>query len=104
MKHLLFGMTLLTLCSCIWVDLTEEANNIRVLTADQLESDCIQTGTTHVEVLNRVILERAASNILLELQALARNQAAERGDDTIVATTPVENGEQDYTLYLCIPD
>jgi hypothetical protein len=104
MKNLFICSTLLSLCSCVWVDLTEEANNVRILTADQLESTCVQTGTTHVEVLNRIILERAASNVLLELQALARNQAAERGDDTVVATTVVEDGEQDYALYKCIPD
>ncbi|MBN4075052.1 MAG: hypothetical protein COA71_02890 [SAR86 cluster bacterium] len=104
MKHLFFSMTLLTLCSCIWVDLSEDGSNVRVLTQNQLGSSCVQTGTTHVEVLNRVILERAASNILLELQALARNQAAERGDDTVVATTSVVDGEQDYALYRCIPE
>ncbi|MDG2090512.1 MAG: DUF4156 domain-containing protein [Gammaproteobacteria bacterium] len=104
MKLLLIGITMLTLCSCVWVDLSEEATNVRVVTADQLGSTCMQTGTTHVEVIDRVILERAASNVLLELQALARNQAAERGDDTIVATSAVVNGEQDYALYRCIPD
>lgn len=41
---------------------------------------------------------------MLELQALARNQATERGDDTVVATTVVMDGEQDYALYRCIPE
>ncbi len=104
MKTLFFALCVVTLCSCIWVDLTDQGANVRVLTADQLEPSCRQTGTTHVEVINRVILERAASNVLLELQALARNQAAERGDDTIVAMTAVVDGEQDYALYKCIPD
>ncbi|MGA1742336.1 MAG: DUF4156 domain-containing protein [Pseudohongiellaceae bacterium] len=104
MKQLFFSITLLTLSSCVWVDLDDEAANVRVVTQDQLGSTCVQTGTTHVEVLDRVILERAASNILLELQTLARNQAAERGDDTIVATSPIVDGEQDYALYRCIPD
>jgi hypothetical protein len=104
MKQLFFSMTVLALCSCVWVDLSEEAANVRVVTRDQLGSSCVQTGTTHVEVLDRVILERAASNVLLELQALARNQAAERGDDTVVAISPIEDGEQDYALYRCIPD
>ena len=104
MKQLFFSTTLLMLCSCVWVDLSEEAANVRIVTQDQLGSSCMRTGTTHVEVLDRVILERAASNILLELQTLARNQAAERGDDTVVAISPVVDGEQDYALYRCIPD
>ena len=104
MKLLFIGMTFMTLCSCVWVDLSEDAANVRVVTADQLGSTCKQTGTSHVEVLDRVILERAASNVLLELQALAKNQAADRGDDTIVATSAIVNGEQDYALYRCIPD
>lgn len=104
MKLILSSLALLTLCSCTWVDLSEEGSNVRVVTQDQLGPSCVRTGTTHVEVLDRVILERAASNVMLELQALARNQAAERGDDTIVAITPVVDGEQDFALYRCIPD
>jgi hypothetical protein len=98
------SIVLLTLSSCVWVDLTDEGSNVRVLTQDQLGSTCVRTGTTRVEVLDRVILERAASNVMLELQALARNEAAERGDDTVIATSPVEDGEQTFALYRCIPD
>tara|TARA_R110000824_G_scaffold336_11_gene2360 strand:- start:4704 stop:5018 length:315 start_codon:yes stop_codon:yes gene_type:complete len=104
MKLILSGLALLTLCSCTWVDLSEQGSNVRVVLQNQLGPSCTRTGTTHVEVLDRVILERAASNVMLELQALARNQAAERGDDTIVAISPVVDGEQDFALYRCIPE
>ena len=104
MKTILIAFISFSLCGCIWVDLSDEASNVRVLESDQLEPACVQTGTTHVEVLNKFILERAASNVMLELQALARNQATERGDDTVVATTVVMDGEQDYALYRCIPE
>lgn len=98
------GLVLLTLSSCVWVDLTEEGSNVRVVTEDQLGSSCRRTGTTHVEVMDRVILERASSNVMLELQALARNEAARRGDDTVVAISPIVDGEQDYALYRCLPE
>ena len=103
MKSLFACCALLLLSSCVWVDLTDEEVEVRVLTADQLEPSCRRTGRTRVEVVDRVILERAASNVMLELQALARNEAAERGDDTVVATSPVEDGEQTFDLYRCIP-
>ncbi len=104
MKILFIFAIALTLCSCTWVDTSEEGSNVRVVTAEELGSSCVRTGSTHVEVIDRVILQRAASNVMLELQALARNQAAERGDDTIVATSPVLDGERDYALYRCIPE
>lgn len=104
MKLILSSMALLTLCSCTWVDLSEQGSNVRVVLQNQLGPSCVRTGTTHVEVLDKVILERAASNVMLELQALARNQAAARGDDTIVAISQVVDGEQDYALYKCIPN
>lgn len=98
------AITLLGLSGCVWVDLTDEGGNVRVVTMEELGSSCRRTGTTRVEVVDRIILERAASNVMLELQALARNEAAERGDDTIVATSPIEDGEQTFALYRCIPD
>ena len=104
MKILLIAAITLMLGSCTWVDTTEEGSNVRVVTAEELGSSCVRTGTTHVEVVDRVILQRAASNVMLELQALARNQAAERGDDTIFATSPIVDGERDYALYRCIPE
>tara|TARA_A100001391_G_scaffold199356_2_gene182220 strand:- start:1819 stop:2133 length:315 start_codon:yes stop_codon:yes gene_type:complete len=104
MKHLIGLSALLLLGSCVWVDVTEEGSNVRVISQDQLGSSCTRTGRTRVEVVDRVILERAASNVMLELQALARNEAAESGDDTIVATSPVQDGEQTYDFYRCIPD
>ena len=104
MKILSISIVMLTLCSCTWVESSEEGANVRVVTEDELGSSCVRTGTSHVEVVDRIILQRAASNVMLELQALARNQAAERGDDTIVATSPIVDGERDYALYKCIPD
>jgi hypothetical protein len=101
MKLLYIASTMMILTACTWVDLTPEGSNVRVITQQELSSSCVRTGATHVSVLDRVLLERASSAILLELQALARNQAAERGDDTVVATSSIVEGEQDFDLYRC---
>ena len=93
MKILSISIVMLTLCSCTWVDTSEEGANVRVVTEDELGSSCVRTGTSHVEVVDRIILQRAASNVMLELQALARNQAAERTNLTRRRTqcmTPAE--------------
>ncbi len=103
MKILFISTVILALCSCTWVKTSEEGSNVRVVTEDELGSSCVRTGSTHVEVVDRVVLQRANSNVMLELQALARNRAAARGDDTIVATSPGVDGERDYALYRCIP-
>jgi len=70
-----------------------------VLQINQITS-CTQTGSTTVEVVNKVVVNRSPDKVALELRSLARNRAADRGD-TIVAMTPVTDGEQTFNIYRC---
>lgn len=87
------------LSSCTWVRLTSAGENVAVLTASEV-SGCTRTGTTTVEVRDKVLLERDAEKVALELRTLARNRAADRGD-AIVPSTQVEDGEQTFIIYRC---
>lgn len=90
---------LVTLSACTWVKLTPEGENVAVLTQAEV-ANCTRTGTTTVEVRDKVVLERNAEKVAQELRTLARNRAADRGD-SIVPSTGVEDGEQTFVIYRC---
>jgi uncharacterized lipoprotein YmbA len=99
MRLLLVIAAALLLGACSLVKLTPGGENVAVLQLDQVSS-CTQTGTTTVSVVNKVVVNRSPEKVALELRSLARNRAADRGD-TIVATTPVTDGEQTFNIYRC---
>ena len=99
-----FRITLLTtvtviLSSCVWIKLTPEGENVAVLTSSDVTS-CERTGTTTVEVLDKVLLERNPEKVEQELRTLARNRAAGRGD-AIVPGSGIDDGEQLFVIYRC---
>ena len=63
-------------------------------------ANCTRTGTTTVEVEDKVLVQRNPEKVSRDLRTLARNRAADRGD-TIVPSTAVENGVQTYIIYRC---
>lgn len=87
------------LSSCVWVKLTPEGENVAVLTQSEVAS-CERTGTTTVEVMDKVLLERNPEKVERELRTLARNRAAGRGD-AIVAGSGIDDGEQMFVIYRC---
>lgn len=92
-------IALFLLTSCTWVRLSAAGENVAVLTATEV-ANCTRTGTTTVSVRDKVVLERDADKVALELRTLARNRAADRGD-AIVPATRVDDGEQTFTIYRC---
>lgn len=95
-------LAVLFLGGCTWVDLTEQGQNVAILPAEEVE-ECIRVGETTVSVVDKVILSRSDEKVETELQTLARNTAAERAADSIVATSPVQDGTRDYDIYRCRP-
>lgn len=99
MRTILAISALLLLSACSFVKLTPAGENVAVLQLNQV-STCMQTGSTTVSVVNKVVVNRSPDKVALELRSLARNRAADRGD-TIVAMTPVTDGEQTFNIYRC---
>lgn len=99
MRILLAISSLLLLSACSLVKLTPGGDNVAVLQISEISS-CTATGSTTVSVLNKVVVNRSPDKVALELRSLARNRAADRGD-TIVAMTPVTDGEQTFNIYRC---
>ena len=98
-KSIGISACVLLLSSCTWVKLTAAGENVAVLTQAEVAS-CTRTGTTTVEVRDKVLFERDPEKVAQELRTLARNRAADRGD-AIVQSTRVENGEQTFIIYRC---
>ena len=51
---------------------------------------------------NIAVIKRSAKKVQEELDALAKNEAAERGADSIVRTSKVIEGKQSFDLYRCL--
>ncbi|MCW8907111.1 MAG: DUF4156 domain-containing protein [Sedimenticola sp.] len=99
---LLISIVLLLATGCSWVKPTPEGEKVRVLDAGEV-TRCRELGSTTVSLLNRIAgIERDPEKVERELQILARNSAARAGGDTVVATSPVQNGEQRYAIYRCV--
>ena len=97
----ILGISLISviLSSCTWVKLTPDGENVAVLSQNEVAS-CERTGTTTVEVIDKVVLERNREKVEQELRTLARNRAAGRGD-AIVAASGIDDGEQMFVIYRC---
>jgi len=97
------GLCLAILLSgCSWVKPTPEGEKVRVLDADEV-TRCRELGSTTVSLLDRIAgIDRDPEKVEKELQILARNSAARIGGDTVVAISPVKQGEQRYAIYRCV--
>lgn len=105
MKKTLLIITLSLLVSaCTWVKITAEGEKVRVLTAEEA-SKCKKMGKTTVSLKDKIAgISRNKEKVKLELETLARNQAAKMGGDTIVPTSEIESGEQVFTVFKCVPN
>jgi len=91
------------LTACTWVDMTAQGEKVRVLSAEEVTA-CKRVGKTNVMTAAKVAgMERHAFKITEELNALARNSAAEMGGDTVVPVGEPVDGRQVYEVYHCMP-
>ena len=91
------------LAACTWVKTTPEGEAVRVAQASEV-GDCVYKGQVDSSLKSRIgPFERKPSKVALELETLARNEAALMGGDTVVAQTGVKDGRQEFGVYLCKP-
>jgi len=89
--------------ACTWVKTTPEGEAVRVAQASEV-GDCVRKGQVDSSLKSRIgPFERKPSKVALELETLARNEAALMGGDTVVAETGVKDGRQEFGVYLCKP-
>ena len=100
MKVVLLFVVLLTV-GCKWVKETEAGKNV-ALVKPAHAAYCELLGTTVARVKDSVgFIERGERKIADELIALAKNEAARLGGDSIIAKSGVSEGAQTFSIYKC---
>lgn len=103
--NILFFSLFLTgfLQACTWVELTAEGEKVRILALDEV-NQCERVGQTTSSTAAKVAgVPRHINAIQDELNALARNSAVNLGGDTIVPVDEIQEGQQTYQVYRCVP-
>lgn len=100
--YVLLAASIAIVCGCTWVKATPEAKKVRLVPADRV-ADCRRIGAVTTYTKDKIsVVGRKHNKVSQELETLAKNDAAKRGADTIVATTKVQDGQQDFALFRCL--
>lgn len=100
-RNTLFALTAFVIAGCTWVKPVPGADKVELVPA-KLASNCKDMGSVTVSALDSFGgLNRHDDEVAEDLLMLARNQAAEKGADTIIKLTPIENGEQKFGMRYC---
>ena len=87
---------------CVFVDVSEEARVVTVVTSEDEVAACEKKGTVGARTRARVgYARRSEETVALELERIARNEAVSLGANTLVPQGPVEEGRRRYDAYLC---
>ncbi len=89
--------------ACANPKLTHGGEKARILSSVEV-ANCQSRGSTTVSTRESILgIRRQDSVIEKELETLARNSAVNMGGDTVSAISVVEDGEQSFAVYRCIP-
>lgn len=92
----------MTLCACTWVKLTPGGEKVRVLSAAEVSS-CKKLGKTTTTLKDKIAgVSRGEKKVKQEMEALARNTAADMGGDTVVPVSEITDGRQTFEVYKCV--
>lgn len=101
MRLIALAALLPLLSACTWVELSPQANAIKVLPAGS-PSSCSKLGEVSVSVKDKVAFyARNQVKVRDELETLARNEAMNLQADTIQPMTEPSDGEQRFGAYRC---
>lgn len=101
---LLSIVALVSLTSCSWVSLTRQGDNVRVVSAAEVQG-CKNLGQTKVSLRDYLVdgVKRDERKVAKELTVLGRNSAAEMAGDTIIPASEISNGSQAFDVFKCMP-
>lgn len=88
--------------ACTWVRPAPQASNVRVVGPSNV-SGCERLGVVETSVRAELLfdIQRSPAKVKTELETLARNHAAQRGADSVIAVSEVRNGKQQFDIYRC---
>jgi hypothetical protein len=101
MRLIVLAALLPVLSACTWVELSPQANAVKVLPAGSPNS-CRKLGEVSVSVKDQVAFyQRNQIKVRDELETLARNEALTLQADTIQPMSEPVEGEQRFAAYRC---
>lgn len=102
MKKLSILVAIISLSSaCTWVKVSEDGNRVAVTNMANV-GGCEKVRNVSVRVKASVgPVDRNDAKVATELATMARNEAVRFGGDTIVPTSQVTDGAQDFAVYKC---
>jgi hypothetical protein len=101
MKRVFALLIAAQLTACTWVKVIEQAEAVKVMTADDVTS-CKRVGKTTVMTAAKILgMDRHAYKVRDELDTLARNSAVGLEGDTVVPLGEHVEGRQVYEVYRC---
>ena len=97
------GLLVLAFTSgCTWVALEDSGKRVRVVASAAEVEGCESKGEITASVRDRVaFVARDPAKVNDELEALARNQAAELGADTVRGASEMDNGSKRFDAFRC---
>jgi hypothetical protein len=97
-------LVLLAGLGCTHVQLEPTGEPVRRLGAQEAPA-CERVGTTHVQVLSKILFwGRSETKMAEELTVLARNAAGNMGGNAVIAEGPIRGGKQSFGVYRCPED
>ena len=87
---------------CTWVALADAGKRVRVVNSVAEVEGCESKGEITVSVRDKVaFVARDSAKVNDELEALARNQAAEIGADTVRGVSELDQGSKQFDAFRC---
>ncbi len=87
---------------CTWVALEDAGKRVRVVSSSAEIEGCESKGEITVSVRDKVaFVARDSAKVNDELEALARNQAAEIGADTVRGVSELDHGSKRFDAFRC---
>lgn len=87
--------------ACTWVKVSDDGSKVAVTQMANVDN-CEKVRNVNVKVkANLGPIDRNDDKVTTELANLARNEAVRFGGDTVVPTSPVNNGSRDFAVYKC---
>jgi len=100
-RHFALLMIIIGISACTWIEPTKESLNV-ILVKPGNVSNCQKLGTTHVTVTHKIgVLTRDEKAVTEDLITVAKNNAAKKGGDSIVARGENIEGKMSFDIYKC---
>jgi len=100
-RHFALLMIIIGISACTWIEPTKESLEVILVKPGNI-SFCDKLGTTHVTVTHKIgILTRDEKAVTEDLITVAKNNAAKKGGDSIVARGENIEGKMSFDIYKC---